>query len=145
MGRPQLSYFCSGRSINPNWTSVDPYRGKIFFSVRASFKILLKTFVNLAIYFNCKEKLSALPLNSFYRYVLEEEVRFGEGGLEKPMAYFYNMPQTPVLTMNVLPPESWMIESVRSPYDLDNIFLLEVDGDNVYGRFMNLRFFGTDR
>ncbi len=105
--------------------------------VSSVLKVLTRvTNVNLAIYFNCKEKLSALPLNSFYRYVLEEEVRFGEGGLEKPMAYFYNMPQTPVLTMNVLPPESWMIESVRSPYDLDNIFLLEVDGDNVYGELI---------
>jgi len=100
-------------------------------------KVLARvTNVNLSIYFNCREKLSALPLNSFYRYVLDEELRFRSDDLEKPLAYFYNMPQTPVLTMNVLPPESWMIEPVRSPYDLDNIFLLEVEGDNVYGKLI---------
>jgi UDP-glucose:glycoprotein glucosyltransferase len=46
------------------------------------------------------------------------------------------MPQSPILTLNIHSPESWMVEAVRSPYDLDNIHLSEVtDSDVVYGEF----------
>lgn len=100
-------------------------------------KILTRvTNVNLMIYFNSKDKLSGPPLNNFYRYVLEEEVKFGQDGaglMQKPHALFHNMPQSSVLTMNMYPPESWMFECVKSPYDLDNIMLTEVDGDGISG------------
>lgn len=62
------------------------------------------TNVNLALVFNCKEKLSAPPLKSFYRYVLENEIKYSNGKLAKPLAYFHNMPQSTVLTMNIHPP-----------------------------------------
>jgi UDP-glucose:glycoprotein glucosyltransferase len=38
------------------------------------------TNLNLVIYFNCKDKLSAPPLKSFYRYVLESEIQFNPKG-----------------------------------------------------------------
>lgn len=92
------------------------------------------TNINLVIYFNCKEKLSAPPLKSFYRYVLETEIRFGKNGnsksIIKPLAYFHNMPQTPILTMNIHSPESWMVEAVNSPFDLDNICLKDIGSEN---------------
>lgn len=72
---------------------------------------------------------------SFYRYVLESELKFSQNQLVKPFAYFHNMPQSPILTMNIHSPESWMVEAVRSPFDLDNICLKEIDGDGVYGQF----------
>ncbi len=89
------------------------------------------------IYFNCKDKLSAPPLKSFYRYVLESEIRFGGdvSRIIKPLAYFHNMPQTPILTMNIHSPESWMVEVVNSPYDLDNICLKDIENDGAYGEF----------
>jgi UDP-glucose:glycoprotein glucosyltransferase len=93
------------------------------------------TNVNLVIYFNCKDKLSAPPLKSFYRYVLEADVRFdNQNEMVKPLAYFQNMPQTPVLTMNIQVPEGWMVEAVNSPFDLDNICLKDVP-KGVYGEY----------
>jgi UDP-glucose:glycoprotein glucosyltransferase len=99
-------------------------------------KVLTQTTnVNLVIYFNCKERLSAPPLKSFYRYVIESEVKFNNGKSVKPFAYFHNMPQSPILTMNIHSPESWMVEASNSPYDLDNICLKEIDSDGAYGEF----------
>jgi len=42
------------------------------------------------------------------------------------MAKFLDMPQSPLFTLNLNTPESWMVESVRTRYDLDNIYLEEV-------------------
>lgn len=78
---------------------------------------------------NCQSKLSDMPLKSFYRYVLEPEISFtSDGSFTKgPIAKFLDMPQSPLFTLNLNTPESWMVESVRTPYDLDNIYLEEVD------------------
>lgn len=43
-----------------------------------------------------------------------------------PVAKFLDMPQSPLFTLNLNTPESWMVESVRTRYDLDNIYLQEV-------------------
>jgi UDP-glucose:glycoprotein glucosyltransferase len=45
------------------------------------------------------------------------------------------MPQSPLLTMNMHPPESWMVESVKAPHDLDNIFLEEIDSAGAHGEY----------
>lgn len=59
--------------------------------------------------------------------MLEPEIDFStEDSTPGPYAAFYDMPQMPLLTLGMDPPESWLVESVRSPYDLDNIFLEEV-------------------
>ena len=52
--------------------------------------------VNLLLFMNCQSKLSGLPLKSFYRYVLEPEVRFqaDRSFSPGPMAKFLEMPQT---------------------------------------------------
>lgn len=65
---------------------------------------------------------------SFYRFVLEADVAFlGNNSLSPgPTARFTEIPETPLLTLNMITPESWMVEAVRSPYDLDNIHLQEV-------------------
>ena len=65
---------------------------------------------------------------SFYRYVLEPEISFtSDNSFTKgPIAKFLDMPQSPLFTLNLNTPESWMVESVRTPYDLDNIYLEEV-------------------
>jgi UDP-glucose:glycoprotein glucosyltransferase len=65
---------------------------------------------------------------SFYRFVLEPEPQFtAEGKLTAgPIARFVNMPQSVLLTQNMHPPENWLVEAVRSPYDLDNIRLEDV-------------------
>ncbi|XP_046872215.1 UDP-glucose:glycoprotein glucosyltransferase 1 [Hypomesus transpacificus] len=85
--------------------------------------------INLRVFMNCQSKLSDLPLKSFYRYVLEPEVVFqADGSLSPgPMARFLDMPHDPLFTLNINTPESWMVEAVRTRYDLDNIYLEEVE------------------
>uniref|UniRef100_A0A6Q2ZGE8 UDP-glucose ceramide glucosyltransferase-like 1 n=1 Tax=Esox lucius TaxID=8010 RepID=A0A6Q2ZGE8_ESOLU len=87
--------------------------------------------VNLRVFMNCQSKLSDLPLKSFYRYVLEPEVVFQADGRFSPgpLAKFLDMPQSPLFTLNLNTPESWMVESVRTRYDLDNIYLEEVSAE----------------
>ena len=65
---------------------------------------------------------------SFYRYVLEPEVSFNTGGtlMPGPYARFNDMPLQPILTLGVDTPESWMVQALRTKYDLDNIHLQEV-------------------
>lgn len=89
--------------------------------------------VNLRVFMNCQSKLSEMPLKSFYRYVLEPDVTFQSDSSYSPgpMARFLDMPQSPLFTLNLNTPESWMVESVHTRYDLDNIYLEEVD--NIVG------------
>ncbi|XP_015216779.2 UDP-glucose:glycoprotein glucosyltransferase 1 isoform X1 [Lepisosteus oculatus] len=93
--------------------------------------IVLKQLVNinLRVFMNCQSKLSDMPLKSFYRYVLEPEVSFmtDNSFAPGPIAKFLDMPQSPLFTLNLNTPESWMVESVRTRYDLDNIYLEEVE------------------
>ena len=86
------------------------------------------TNVNVKLAMNSREKLSELPLNRFYRYVLEPYVSFDENGAmtEGPFAMFSDMPQSVLLTMGMDTPLGWMVTAVYSPYDLDNIRLREV-------------------
>ncbi|XP_031416124.1 UDP-glucose:glycoprotein glucosyltransferase 1 isoform X2 [Clupea harengus] len=85
--------------------------------------------VNLRIFMNCQSRLSDMPLKSFYRYVLEPELSFqADNSLALgPLAKFRDMPQSPLFTLNLNTPESWIVESVNTRYDLDNIYLQEVD------------------
>ncbi|CAG2068356.1 unnamed protein product, partial [Timema podura] len=84
---------------------------------------------NIRLFLNCVEKHSDMPLKSFYRFVLEPELQFvGEGHHSHgPVARFTNMPESILFTQNMHVPENWLVESVRSLYDLDNIRLEDVD------------------
>ncbi|KAL1140588.1 hypothetical protein AAG570_000518 [Ranatra chinensis] len=91
---------------------------------------------DIRIFLNCVEKNSDMPLKSFYRYVLEPSIHFTSDGKQSqgPIAKFSNMPGTPLLTQNMLVPDNWMVESIASPHDLDNIRLDQVDS-NVHSQF----------
>ncbi|XP_017781204.1 PREDICTED: UDP-glucose:glycoprotein glucosyltransferase [Nicrophorus vespilloides] len=91
---------------------------------------------NIKLFLNSVEKNSDMPVKSFYRFVLESEVQFGEDGkqIAGPIAKFNNMPQSPLLTQNIHVPENWLVEVVRSVYDLDNIRLENVD-NNVHSEY----------
>uniref|UniRef100_A0A7N8X340 UDP-glucose glycoprotein glucosyltransferase 1 n=1 Tax=Mastacembelus armatus TaxID=205130 RepID=A0A7N8X340_9TELE len=129
--------FCSAVKIRPK-------EGDVYFDVvavvdpvtrdaqkLAPLLLVLKQLINinLRVFMNCQSKLSDLPLKSFYRYVLEPEVVFQADGsfAPGPMAKFLDMPQSPLFTLNLNTPESWMVESVHTRYDLDNIYLQEVE------------------
>lgn len=65
---------------------------------------------------------------SFYRFVLESDVTFlaNDTVSPGPVAHFMELPESPLLTLNMITPESWIVQAVRSPHDLDNIHLQEV-------------------
>ncbi|TRY97086.1 hypothetical protein DNTS_027277 [Danionella cerebrum] len=94
--------------------------------------VVLGQVVNMKVqvFLNCRAKLSEMPLKSFYRYVWEPDVSFfGNNSISPgPMARFSEIPESPLLTLNMITPENWMVEAVRSPHDLDNIHLQEVSG-----------------
>uniref|UniRef100_A0A8C9WYE3 UDP-glucose ceramide glucosyltransferase-like 1 n=1 Tax=Sander lucioperca TaxID=283035 RepID=A0A8C9WYE3_SANLU len=81
--------------------------------------------VRLQVFMNCRAKLSEMPLKSFYRFVLESDVNFlaNDTVSPGPVARFMELPESPLLTLNMITPESWMVQAVRSPHDLDNIHL----------------------
>ncbi|XP_001944699.1 UDP-glucose:glycoprotein glucosyltransferase [Acyrthosiphon pisum] len=91
---------------------------------------------NINIYFNCVDKNSDMPVKSFYRFVLEPEVIFDKSGhlSPDPIAKFSNMPTSPLLTQILHVPDNWLVESIESPYDLDNIRLEDVEM-GVYSRY----------
>ncbi|KAF7667781.1 hypothetical protein LDENG_00047960 [Lucifuga dentata] len=86
--------------------------------------------VRLQVFMNCRAKLSEMPLKSFYHFVLESDVTFlaNDTVSPGPVARFTDLPESPLLTLNMITPESWMVQAVCSPHDLDNIHLQEVSG-----------------
>ncbi|XP_041663125.1 UDP-glucose:glycoprotein glucosyltransferase 2 [Cheilinus undulatus] len=98
----------------------------------SSLLIVLSQVVNvrLQVFMNCRAKLSEMPLKSFYRFVLESDVNFlaNDTVSPGPVARFSDLPESPLLTLNMITPESWMVQAVSSPHDLDNIHLQEVSG-----------------
>ncbi|KPI93423.1 UDP-glucose:glycoprotein glucosyltransferase [Papilio xuthus] len=93
--------------------------------------LVLRRVVNcrLKLFLNPQDKNSDMPLKSFYRYVLEPELQFTAGGALSggALARFSRLPQAPLLSLELRTPPNWLVECVRSVYDLDNIRLADVD------------------
>lgn len=83
---------------------------------------------DLKVMMNCKPKLSEMPLKNFYRLVLQPQLEFTQDGMLRPAPYarFSNLPRKQLLTLNINPPDSWLVESTKAFYDLDNIKMEEV-------------------
>ncbi|XP_055376689.1 UDP-glucose:glycoprotein glucosyltransferase [Condylostylus longicornis] len=98
----------------------------------ASHLILLRNVINcnMKVYLCAIEQHSDMPVKNFYRYVVEPEVKFSQDGklADGPEARFTSIPANPLLTQNMQVPENWLIEPVRSVYDLDNIKLVDIGG-----------------
>ncbi|XP_054048102.1 UDP-glucose:glycoprotein glucosyltransferase 2 isoform X2 [Rissa tridactyla] len=124
---------------------VDPQQNEPFYDViaivdpltreaqkMARLLIVLKDIINvkLRLFLNCRSKLSEVPLKSFYRFVLEPELTYGINKHlpSEPMAKFLELPESPLLTLNMITPESWLVEAVNSSCDLDNIHLQDIKG-----------------
>lgn len=94
--------------------------------------ILLRQVVNcdLKVFLCAVDKHSDMPVKNFYRYVIEPELQFTpEGRLTSgPVAKFVGLPANPMLTQNLAVPENWMVDLIRSVYDLDNIKLADIGG-----------------
>ena len=87
---------------------------------------------DLKIVMNPKTKLSELPLKRFYRYVIKEEPTFdANGAILSPTIAFTDLPSKQLLTLNVISPDSWMIQPIYADYDLDNIKMQTVKKDVI--------------
>uniref|UniRef100_A0A8B9QEK0 UDP-glucose glycoprotein glucosyltransferase 2 n=1 Tax=Apteryx owenii TaxID=8824 RepID=A0A8B9QEK0_APTOW len=122
---------------------IDPQQNQPFYDViaivdpltreaqkMAHLLIVLKDIINmkLRLFLNCRSNLSEVPLKSFYRFVLEPELTYGINKHlpSEPLAKFLELPESPLLTLNMITPESWLVEAVNSSCDLDNIHLQDV-------------------
>lgn len=71
--------------------------------------------------------------------MLQPELSFsGNGSLqENAMAVFSDLPTSPLFTLSLDVPHSWLVEPVFSPHDLDNIHLAGLPPDsNVHAEFI---------
>jgi len=95
----------------------------------AQLLIVLGKIINmkLKLFMNCRDKLSEAPLKSFYRFVLEPELVLVANGITGPVATFLDIPEAPLLTLNMITPEGWLVETVHSNCDLDNIYLKDIE------------------
>ncbi|XP_077583615.1 UDP-glucose:glycoprotein glucosyltransferase 2 [Stigmatopora nigra] len=139
--RREVNFFKGSHSV----LQLSPREDEVYFDVmaivdpltRAAQKmapllIVLSQVVNLRLrlFTNCRAKLSEMPLKSFYSFVLESDVAFlaNDTVSAGPLARFRDLPESPLLTLNMITPEGWMVQALRSPHDLDNIHLKEVSG-----------------
>ncbi|KAI6078726.1 UDP-glucose:glycoprotein glucosyltransferase 2 [Aix galericulata] len=123
---------------------VDPQENEPFYDViaivdpltreaqkMAHLLIVLKDIVNmkLRLFLNCRSKLSEVPLKSFYRFVLEPELMYGINKHlpSEPVAKFLELPESLLLTLNMITPESWLVEAIKgtvtAEYELEYILL----------------------
>ncbi|XP_038166016.1 UDP-glucose:glycoprotein glucosyltransferase 2 [Arvicola amphibius] len=97
----------------------------------AQLLVVLGKIVNarMKLFMNCRSKLSEAPLGSFYRFVLEPELISGanNGPSHGPVAKFLDIPESHLLTLNMITPEGWLVETIRSNCDLDNINLKDTE------------------
>eukprot|EP00092_Neocalanus_flemingeri_P004418 GFUD01004753.1.p1 GENE.GFUD01004753.1~~GFUD01004753.1.p1 ORF type:complete len:1525 (-),score=439.73 GFUD01004753.1:373-4947(-) len=94
--------------------------------------LVLQQVINakIRVFMNCVDKHSEMPNKSFFKQVLEPSISFNEDGslAAGPKAAFHNIPEQPILTLNMHTPDNWLVEPVKSVYDLDNIKLENIDG-----------------
>ncbi|XP_036155466.1 UDP-glucose:glycoprotein glucosyltransferase 2 [Myotis myotis] len=127
---------------NHSIIKINPQENDMFFDViaivdpltregqmMAQLLIVLGKIINmkLKLFMNCRDKLSEAPLKSFYRFVLEPELTLVTNDLIEPVAKFLDIPESPLLTLNMITPEGWLVETVHSNCDLDNIHLKDIE------------------
>ncbi|XP_063475057.1 UDP-glucose:glycoprotein glucosyltransferase 2 isoform X6 [Symphalangus syndactylus] len=125
---------------NHSVIKMNPQENDMFFSViaivdpltreaqkMAQLLVVLGKIINMKIklFMNCRGRLSEAPLDSFYRFVLEPELMSGANEVSSlgPVAKFLDIPESPLLILNMITPEGWLVETVHSNCDLDNIHL----------------------
>ncbi len=103
--------------------------GSILLELLSSFDVE----VNLML--NPVQHLEDLPLKQFYRYVALSELFFTpEGQIDNAVqnkALFPRLPAKTLFSMSLDVPDSWVVEAVAAPYDLDNLRLADVSVPRV--------------
>lgn len=68
---------------------------------------------------------STLPLKNFYNYVAGQTLTFENGKLNGPQASFSKLPESRLLTLNLVTPDSWLVTPLLGGFDLDNLRMAE--------------------
>ena len=113
--------------------------GKKFGSILLKILKLFDAEVNLVL--NPNMDLSDLPLKQFYRYVAATSLTFRANGeidsSQHKSAVFPNLPSQTLFSMSLDVPDSWMVDAVAAPRDLDNLRLADIQ-DEVVGAMYEL-------
>ncbi|CAB4060497.1 HUGT [Lepeophtheirus salmonis] len=101
----------------------------------SSILLVLSKIINCRIRFflNAVDKHSEMPQKSYFRTVLESEISFDSITGKRssgPAARFSQLPETPIFTMHYHIPDNWLVEPVKSIYDMDNIKLENIDSND---------------
>ena len=68
--------------------------------------------------------IGRMPLDRYYRYILQSKPSFGEDGARQTdMITFNRLPTTLMLTLGVHSPAAWLVGLSESAHDLDNLVL----------------------
>ncbi|KZT37012.1 glycosyltransferase family 24 protein [Sistotremastrum suecicum HHB10207 ss-3] len=79
--------------------------------------------VFLKVYMNPSQN-AEIPIKRFYRYNLPSGIVFNDEGAEEASAIsFKNLNPTPIYTLGMDAPISWLVRPIESVHDLDNIHL----------------------
>ena len=86
---------------------------------------LYNTFnIDLHVWLSPQERLSEIPINRFYKYAISGRPFFDKhGSLSRnlPNIEFSDLPKSPLLNLLLDTPHVWIVEPIKSEYDLDNL------------------------
>ncbi len=107
--------------------------GKKFGSILLNLIPMFDCEVNLVL--NPLMSLEDLPLKQFYRYVAATSLSFRADGqideASRTTALFPNLPSQTLFSMSLDVPDSWLVDAVAAPHDLDNLRLADISDENV--------------
>ena len=93
----------------------------------------LGTHASLKVIMNPVEKLSHVPLSSYFRYCAQDLADWSK----PPKVTFEagSLPESKTLTAHLDHPEPWMVTTKKAKYDLDNLILENVKEDTVFAEY----------
>ena len=80
--------------------------------------------IDLHIWLSPLERLSEIPINRFYKYLISGRPFFEKNGSisrNLPNIKFLDLPRSPLLNLLMDTPHVWIIEPIKSEHDLDNL------------------------
>ncbi|EGD77065.1 hypothetical protein PTSG_07405 [Salpingoeca rosetta] len=114
----------SGRTPHQVYAIVDPASDGGQRMGPALSLLMQHTAVHITLLLNPTPRVSEMPVKRFYRAVMPAITFSDDGTLDPgPRAVFANLPRASLLTLGLETPASWMVKSVESKHDLDNIHL----------------------
>ncbi|KAK8869940.1 hypothetical protein IAR55_000508 [Kwoniella newhampshirensis] len=83
--------------------------------------------IAVSVYLEPEPVMTEVKLKRFYRASIPPQVTFDvDGEVIAPGVVFDNLPSSPIFTLGLDTPPSWIVSPKTSPYDLDNLVLSQV-------------------